>query len=230
MTLVPSKTKLLVIYPHGQTEAVEYVKVINNVKIAGQQVPFTDETDHVGILRSRSGNLPPIMKRITAHKKALAAICSVGIAKGYRGSPSSALKLQQLYGTSVLISGVASLVLNSKEISVLENHYKQTIERIQKLHCNNPWTMVYFLAGTLPIEGIIHYCQLSMFFMICRLKSDLLHNHAKSSMYLQSWISHVNHGFLGFLNYAESKSYLTHYHSCNLILGRKNLRVLWKEI
>ena len=179
VTLVPSKTKLLVIYPRAQKEAVEYAEIINQVKIAGVQVPFTDEAEHVGIVRSRSGNLPHITKRISAHKKALAALCSVGIAKGHRGSPSSALKLQQLYGTSVLLSGVASLVLNRKEINVLESHYKQIIERIQKLHSHTPRAVVYFLAGTLPIEGIIHSRQLALFSMICRLKSDLLHYHAK---------------------------------------------------
>ena len=71
------------------------------------------------------------------------------------------------------------IVLNRKEINALENHYKQTIEGIQKLHRNTPRAVVYFLAGTLPIEGIIHSRQLSMFSMICRLKSDLLHYHAK---------------------------------------------------
>ena len=179
VTLVPSKTKLLVIYPRSQTAAVEYAEMINQVKIAGTLVPFTDAADHVGVLRSQSGNLPHILKRISAHKKALAAVCSAGLARGHRGSPSSALKLQQIYGTSVLLSGVASLVLSKKEIGVLENHYKHTIESIQKLHSNTPRAVVYLLAGSLPIEGIIHSRQLSIFSMICRLKFDMLHHHAK---------------------------------------------------
>ena len=179
VTLVPRKTKLLVMYPRGQLAKVEYAELINQVKIEGMQVPFTDEAEHVGVLRNRSGNMPHILKRITAHKKAMAAICSAGIAKGHRGSPSSALRLQELYGTSVLLSGVASLVLSRKDIEVLENHYSHTIEALQKLHSNTPRAMVYLLAGTLPIEGLIHSRQLSLFSMICRLKSDILHQHAK---------------------------------------------------
>ena len=96
VTLVPRKTKLLVMYPRGQLAKVEYAELINQVKIEGMQVPFTDEAEHVGVLRNRSGNMPHILKRITAHKKAMAAICSAGIAKGHRGSPSSALRLQEL--------------------------------------------------------------------------------------------------------------------------------------
>ena len=101
--------------------------MIIQVKIAGTHVPFTDAADHVGVHRSQSGNLPHILKRITTHKKALAAVCSAGLARGHRGSPSSALKLQQICGTSVLLSGVASLVLSKNEIGFLENHYRHTI-------------------------------------------------------------------------------------------------------
>ena len=108
------------------------------------------------VISNCKGNMPHILKRITAHKKAMAAICSAGIAKGHRGSPSSALRLQELYGTSVLLSGVASLVLSRKDIEVLENHYSHTIEALQKLHSNIPFAMVYLLAGTLPIEGLIN--------------------------------------------------------------------------
>ena len=109
----------------------------------------------------------------------MAAVYATGIAKNHRGSPSSALKVQQIYGTSVLLSGVASLVLKEKEITLLENHFKLTLERIQKLHTNTPRAVVYLLAGTLPLQGVIHCRQMSLFSMICRLKSDLLNKHAK---------------------------------------------------
>ena len=91
-------------------------------------------------------------------------------ARGHRGSPASALKIQQ--------SGLAALVLSQKEVSLLENHYKTVIERIQKLHSNTPRAFVYLLAGTLPLEGILHSRQLTLFSMICRLKMDPLYKHA----------------------------------------------------
>ena len=179
VTLVPSKTKLLPIYSKKQEDSIEYAKVINPVKIADKVVNFVDQAEHVGVLRCKTGsNLPHIYKRITAHKKAMAAVYATGIARNHRGSPSSALKIQKIYGTSVLLSGVASLVLSHKELILLENHFKSTLERIQKLYANTPKDVVYMMAGSLPVEGVIHCRQLSLFSMICRLKSDLLHKHA----------------------------------------------------
>ena len=167
ITLVASKTKLLPIYLKKHTSEVEYARIINSVSISDKTVQFVQEAEHVGVLRSNQGNLPNINRRIVAHKRALASICSVGIARAHRGSPASALKLQETYGTSVLLSGLASLVLSSKEVKLLENHYKHTLENIQKLHKSTPQSVVYLLAGTLPIEAILHCRQLSLFSMIC---------------------------------------------------------------
>ena len=153
--------------------------MINPVTIAGRSVDFVDEAEHVGVLRSKSGNLPNINRRISAHKRALAAISPIGIARAHRGSPASSLRMQEIYGTSVLLSGLASLVLSAKEISILENHFKNTLENIQKLHKNTPKPVVYMLAGSLPLEAILHCRQMSLFSMICRLKDDVLHKHAK---------------------------------------------------
>ena len=179
ITLVAKKTKLVPIYQEKQSLDVEYAKLINPVTIAGNTVDFVDEAEHVGVLRSRSGNLPNINRRISAHKKAMAAISPIGIARAHRGSPASSLKMQEIYGTSVLLSGLASLVLSSKEVSILENHFKNTLENLQKLHKNTPKPVVYMLAGSLPLEALLHCRQLSLFFMISRLKNDVLHKHAK---------------------------------------------------
>ena len=179
ITLVPKKTKLLAIYHEKQSPDVEYAKLINPVTIAGKSVDFVDEAEHVGVLRSKCGNVPNINRRISAHKRAMAAISSIGIARAHRGSPASSLKMQEIYGTSVLLSGLASLVLSTKEISMLENHFKKTLENLQKLHKNTPKPVVYMLAGSLPLEALLHCRQLSLFSMICRLKNDVLHKHAK---------------------------------------------------
>ena len=79
----------------------------------------------------------------------------------------------------MLLSGIASLVISKSEMKLLESHYCTTLERIQKLHSNTPKAVVYLLAGSLPLEGIIHSRQLSLFSMVCRLKTDLLHQHGR---------------------------------------------------
>ena len=196
VTLVPNKTKLLAIHDKNTEQEVNYAKLINPITIAGKQVDFVQEAEHVGILRSQNGNIPNLQRRISAHKRALATLCHAGVAKGQRGSPASALKLHNLYGTSVLLSGLASLVLNKAEIKMLENHFKGTLQSIQRLEQGTPRSAIYLLAGSLPVEALLHCRQLSLFSMVCRLKDNPLHRHAKyilttSVTYRNSWFHQV---------------------------------------
>ena len=177
--LVPSKTKLLPLFNQNHHFLVDYAKLINPVRIHDVTVKFVTEAEHVGVLRSTAGNMPNIVKRIAAHKKALASVCCAGLARGHRGNPAASLRAQQLYGTPVLFSGLASLVLNKSEVNVLENYFKTTLQNIQKLHQNTPRSVVYFLAGSLPGEALLHSRQLGLFSMICRLPTDPLNHHAR---------------------------------------------------
>lgn len=123
--------------------------------------------------------MPHLLNRIASHKKSLAAICSAGLAKGQRGNPAASLRVHTLHATPVLLSGVASLVLTNSEMKVLENHYKTTVQKLQRLHPNTPRAVVFFLAGCLPLEALVHLRQLSLFSMICHLPQDPLHKHAQ---------------------------------------------------
>ena len=180
VTLVNSKTKLLPIYLPKHGDLVSYAKLINPVTINGSQVEFVDEAEHVGVVRNTSGgNMPHILQRISSHKKVLASICSAGMSKGHRGNPAASLRVHMLHATPVLLSGVGSLVLTKKERSVLDTHYKSTVQRLQRLHPRTPRAVVFFLAGCLPFEAVLHIRQLGLFSMICHLPTDPLYAHAK---------------------------------------------------
>ena len=176
--LVPSKTKLLPVFAPRHRLQVYYARVTNQVTIAGVPVKFVDEAEHVGVLRSTSGNMINIVKRITAHKAALSAVAPAGLSRNHRGNPAATLRVHQMYATPVLFSGLASLVLNTSEVKIIDSHYKSTIQNLQRLHRNTPRGVVYFLAGSLPGEAILHKKQLSLFSMICHLPSDPLSKHA----------------------------------------------------
>ena len=67
---------------------------------------------------------------------------------------------------------------------------------LQGLHMKTPRSIVYFLAGSLPGEALLHMKQLSLFSMICHLPDDPLHQHAKYALsYLPassfSWFQQV---------------------------------------
>ena len=177
--LVPSKTKLLPVYTKKQKQSVDYAKLINPIKIAGEKVKFVEQAEHVGVIRCSSDNLVNIQQRIAAHKKSLAAVTSAGLARGHKSNPAAALRVHQLYAVPVLFSGMASLVLSKREKDVLEKHYKDTIQNIQKLHAATPRSIVYLLAGTLPSEAVLHQRQLGLFSMICRLPNNPLNYHAR---------------------------------------------------
>ena len=143
-----------------------------------QNIPFTDLAEHVGVIRSTSGNGPALMSRISAHRKALASVLHTGIARSHRGNPASGVKIEKLYATPVLLSGISSLVLSNDEFKLIDSHYSEVLRCILRLHTKTPRCVTLFLAGSLPGSALIHMRQLSMFEMICRLQNNVLHKHA----------------------------------------------------
>ena len=89
------------------------------------------------------------------------------------------MRVEQLYGIPVLLSGTASLVLKQSELNILNIHLKKKLENLQKLHQKTPDPVVYFLAGSLPASAILHLCQFSIFSMITRLPNNILNRIAK---------------------------------------------------
>ena len=194
--LVPSKTKLLPQYLPRHEQLVKYARLVNPVTIEDNTVEIVHEAEHVGVIRSTSGNMPHILNRIACHKKAIAATLPAGLARGHRGSPAASLRVHTLYATPVLLCGMASLVLRPAEKTIMSAHYKSTIQKLQRLHSNTPRAVVFFLAGCLPFEAVLHIRQLGLFSMICHLPQDPLHKHAKyilSSVPLKarSWFQQI---------------------------------------
>ena len=123
--------------------------------------------------------MPNLLHRIAEHKKSLGAVLSAGLARGHRGSPAAALRVHQLHCTPVLYSGLATLVLNKAETGIIDKHYQYTIQNLQRLHIKTPRSIIFFLAGSLTGEAILHMRQLALFSMICHLQDDPLHHHAR---------------------------------------------------
>ena len=162
VTLCEEKTKLLRI----TNESADILEQMNPIVINDKQIEFDNSAEHVGIIRSIEGNLPNLMNRFSAHRKALAAVLFTGMAKKHRGIPTVGLKLEQIYGTPVLMSGLASLVLLPTELTLLEQHHKITYQNIQKLLPNTPAPVIYFLGGCLPGTAVLHLKQLAIFGMV----------------------------------------------------------------
>ena len=89
--LVPDKTKLLCFTPKKSELSAYYWKLVSPISLGQSKVQFCSEADHVGITRSTSGNLPHILGRISAHRRAVLAVLPAGLPKGHRGNPIVAL-------------------------------------------------------------------------------------------------------------------------------------------
>ena len=177
--LVASKTKLLPMFLPRHSHLVEYAMLFNTLKVNDTQVKFVSEAEYVGVLRSSAGNFSNLLERIASHKKALVAVSSKGLARSHRGNPAASIRVHQLYATSGLLSGLASLVLTEAEVNVLDTHYKNTVQNLQRIHQNTPRGVVFLLAGCLPLKAVLHSRQLSLFVMICYLPDDPLNTHGK---------------------------------------------------
>lgn len=104
-----------------------------------------------------------------------------GLARNHRANPMMSVRVEKLYATPVLLSGLGSLILSSKEINMIEHHYRETLRQLLRLHKGSPRTVIYFLAGSLPGIALVHLRQLNLFGMISRLTStNLLHVHARN--------------------------------------------------
>ena len=142
------------------------------------------------------GNLPHIMGRILAHKKARGVTLLAGTAQNHRGNPAASIFIEKLYNTPVLFSGVSSLFLSNNEINSIDQHYIKTLRNLLKLYPGTPQAFVYFIAGSLPARAILHQRQLGLFNMICNLPKDPLFSRARhiltcSSPAKRSWFHQI---------------------------------------
>ena len=193
--LSAGKTKLLVFTKH-ETDYVKYAKLLSPLHIGDIPIKFATTAEHVGVIRSVTGSLPHVHQRIVSHKQSLGKILSMGMSRRHRANPIAALRAETVFATPVLFSGMASLFMSQSESSILSQHVKETTENLLKLHSKTPEPVVFFLAGRLPGDAILHLKQLTLFGMICRLPGNILHNIAKqlltySSQSSKNWFSNI---------------------------------------
>ena len=190
------KTKLQAFATRNMEFVVEYARNTHSLEINGSKLPFSQNAEHVGILRNTSGNKPTILARFAAHRKALQSVLHTGMAKGHRGNPSKGVKIDKMYALPVLLSGLAPLALSNQEISLIDQHHKETLRCLLRLNPKTPRGVIYFLAGCLPGSALLHLRQLSLFGMITRLSGNILNLHARrifSSVLIspKSWFHQV---------------------------------------
>ena len=188
--LSAGKTKLL------KFSAISTPLCLNPVVIDSKVIEFSGEAEHVGVVRSTCGNIPNLMNRTHCSDKAINSILACGLARAHRSNPAACIRVMSLYSTPVLLSGLASLVMNQSETNIINQYHKNKLRCYQKLHEGTPQSFIYFMAGCLPATALLHLRQFSLFGMICRLPGDPLHQHAQYILTISkhnnpSWFTNI---------------------------------------
>ena len=119
----------------------------------------------------------------------------VGLAKNHWGIPSSSLRVEALYCTPVLLSGLAPLLIIPAEMETLAVYQRKILRQILKLPKSTAAPAIYFLAGALPVEAQIHLRQLGLLLMVTHfpatnpLRQVALFSLQNPSKY--SWFTHI---------------------------------------
>ena len=122
--LVWSKTNLLV-FTTKDTQLQAKVEIaVTPISVDGHQIAPSHQATHVGVVRCPDGNGPNITARMVAHRRAVYSLLHAGLAKSHRANPAASLRIEVVFTMPVLLSGLASLVLSTKEEKQLDQHYK----------------------------------------------------------------------------------------------------------
>ena len=180
--LSASKTKLL-IFNSKDTVYTKYCRLVSPIHMGSTDIKFVNTAEHVGIIRSTSGNLPHIQQRIASHKKNLGSILYAGMSRRHRANPLSSLRAEKTFCLPVLFSGIGALILTKPEKDILSFYVKSTTENLLKLHPKTPEPFIFLISGSLPAEATLHMRQLSLFLMICRLPDNILNTIAHHQLF-----------------------------------------------
>ena len=180
--LAPEKTKLVAFSNNSNKQLADYQKLTSSISIGTTPINFVDTAEHVGIIRSTSGNIHHIQNRITSHTKALYSVLPAGLARNQNANPAASLKVESLYALPVLLSGVAPLIISKSETDIIHYHHKKTLLNLMKLPKNIPESFVMFMAGSLGATAHIHIKQMGLFGMITRLPDNILYKVATAKL------------------------------------------------
>ena len=126
------------------------------------------------------------------------SVMAIGIAKSHLGNPQAGLRVLKIYSNSVLYSGIGSLILTKKELTMIDTHQNDKVRQIQKLMKGTPRSFSLLIGGAFPGRALFHQRQLSLFNMICHLSEvDPSKRHARfilanPDLFKRSWFNQVS--------------------------------------
>ena len=192
---------------------------LNNKKIQTSQ-----EEVHLGIQRStKITNTTVIQARITSARRTAYSLFGAGF-HGINGVGTEVIHKQWTSCVRpVLTYGLEALILDVKELEVIETFARSMLKRLQSLPNSTANQATYLLFGTLPIEATIHSQILSMLGNIIRRPGSTENNivRRQTAMYKQNQKIWIN----------QAKSILSKYELPSIyeLLETKPKKLQWKK-
>ena len=136
------------------------------------ELPTKSTFVHLGLEWKAGGKYPDISKKISSARRAAYALFGSGL-HGINGlGLSAAFNLVQTFIVPILLYGLNAVTLPNCEIEKLEKFFKDILRQLQGLPSSSANIAVYLLAGTIPLEGLLHKRVLGLFGQIARLNEE----------------------------------------------------------
>ena len=130
---------------------------------------------HLGILRNQQGsNMDTVQDRVSKARRAAYSLMGAGF-HGYNGVGPEVASIQYTtYIVPTLLYGLEALVLEDKELQILECYHRRTLRQIQHLPKSTANAAVHLLIGIPPAEALLHIKVLTTVRDIAAAKDETL--------------------------------------------------------
>ena len=146
---VPSKTKVLLTKPKpSKHPEAKPISPSTQFAVDGVSVPVSSEATHLGIVRSghHSSNLPALLSQIAAHSRSLYGVLNLSMAKNHRTPPSTSMRIESVFFSPVLFSGLSPLIFTKPEINTLNVYTSKVLRQLMKLQHAVAMLTIHFLS------------------------------------------------------------------------------------
>jgi hypothetical protein len=177
-------------------------KLPPSLSLYDKELGWSTSEKHLGIYRnSKNTNIDTVNDRVKSARRAAYSLMGAGL-HGLNGvGPEVAIIQYKVYIIPILLYGLEALVLNSKELEILELYHRTNLRYIQHLPVSTAKVALHLISGVLPITAALNIQALTLFRNIIAGDSKappaeytrelILRQLAIKGLDQASWVSHI---------------------------------------
>jgi hypothetical protein len=178
------------------------VPVVPDFTLNQKNLETSEREAHLGIYRSsKNTNLDTVKDRVQSARRAAYSLMGAGM-HGLNGVGTEvAINQYAAYILPILTYGLEALVLNTKELELLELYHRKCLRYIQHLPMSTARSAIHLITGIPPVQALINIQTLKLFRNVISQENDcppsryirelILRQLSTSNLDSSSWTSHV---------------------------------------